>query len=134
MVLEVTNFHGGADAWIVSTDQYGNVLWERCYGGSAGDGPHKIIKINENSYYLLNSSWSHDGDVQNDRGGNFWVVKINSEGSILWENSYGGSINGESPVDAILMPDKGLLMMGRISSSGGDVTIITVIWMCGFAG
>ena len=129
----VTNYHGSTDAWIVNTDQYGNILWERCYGGSSDDGTHKIIKIDENCYYLLNSSWSHDGDVQNDRQGNFWIVKIDPQGNILWEDSYGGSLYGEEVTDAILMPDKGLLMMGRIRSTGGDVTThygYMDVWLC----
>ena len=129
----VSNFHGIADAWIVQTDFNGNVLWERCYGGSAGDGPKKIIKLNDSTFYLLNSSWSKDGDVQNGRDGNFWIVKINDTGEILWENSYGGSVIGEEVRDAILMPDDGLLMMGRISSIGGDITVHygdMDIWLC----
>lgn len=131
--LGVTDYHGKADAWIVNTDKFGNILWERCYGGSEGDGPHKIIKIDDNNYYLLNDSWSHDGDVLNGREGTFWVVKIDPEGNILWENSYGGSLYGEDVTDAILMPDKGLLMMGGIRSIGGDVTThygYMDVWLC----
>lgn len=40
----VTNYHGGADAWIVKTDSSGSIIWERSYGGSGGDGPEKITK------------------------------------------------------------------------------------------
>jgi len=129
----ISNYHGLGDPWVVCTDSVGNLLWERCYGGSDGDGPHKIIKINENFFYLLNYSVSTDGDVQNGRAGNFWVVKINASGDIIWENSYGGSVNGEEVRDAILMPDKGLLLMGRITSTGGDVTThygMADIWFC----
>lgn len=129
----VSNYHGSTEAWIVNTDSIGNIIWEKCYGGSGGDGPHKIIRINEQSYYLLNGSWSQDGDVQNGRGGNFWIVKINNSGAILWESSYGGSAHGEEVRDAILLPDKGLLMMGRISSTGGDVTTHygdMDVWLC----
>ena len=50
----ITNFHGISDAWIVNTDSVGNIIWEKCYGGSQGDNPLKIIKLNEDSYYLLN--------------------------------------------------------------------------------
>jgi hypothetical protein len=129
----VTNYHGSTEAWIVCTDSLGNIIWERCYGGSAGDKPHKIIRINEQLVYLLISSESHDGDVQNGRGGNFWIVKINNSGEILWESSYGGSTHGEEVRDAILLPDKGLLMMGQISSTGGDITTHygdMDVWLC----
>jgi len=129
----VSNYHSGADSWIVSTDQSGNILWERCYGGSNMDIPQKIVRINDHEYYLLNNASSTDGDIQNGRTGNFWIVKINDTGEILWENSYGGSIIGEEVRDAILLPDNGLLMMGRISSMGGDITTHygdMDIWLC----
>jgi len=129
----VTNYHGLGDIWIVNTDFNGNVLWERCYGGSAADGPKKIIKLNDSTFYLLNSSSSKDGDVLNGRDGNFWIVKINDTGEILWENSYGGSAMGDIPVDAILMPDNGLLMMGRFGLPGGDITTHygdMDVWLC----
>ena len=118
----VTNYHGSADTWIVRTDSIGNILWEKCYGGTKADSPEKIIRIDDNNFYLLSWSNSIDGDVQNGRAGNFWVVKINASGDILWECSYGGSVNGEEVRDAILLPDKGLVLMGRIWSTGGDVT------------
>ncbi len=129
----VTNFHGTTEAWIVRTDSIGNIIWERCYGGSNGEVPEKIINVDDTSFYLMNWSDSDDGDVQNGRGGEFWVVKTNNSGDIIWENSYGGTVIGEEPRDALLMPDKGLLLMGRITSSGGDVTDYygaADIWLC----
>ena len=129
----VTDYHGNVDAWIVSTDLSGNTLWERCYGGSDGDSPHKIININDSTYFLVNTSISNDGDHQNQRSGLFWIVKINAQGEILWENSYGGSSIGEEVRDAILMRDNGLLLMCRIGSTGGDVTTFygqMDIWFC----
>jgi hypothetical protein len=129
----VTNYHGAGDAWIVQTDFSGNVLWERCYGGSSADSPIKIIKITDSTFYLLNYTQSKDGDVLNDRDGKYWVVKINDTGDILWENSYGGSAMGDIPVDAILMPDNGLVMMGRFGLPGGDITVHygdMDVWLC----
>jgi hypothetical protein len=129
----ITNYHGDGDTWLVNTDDMGSILWERCYGGSGMDIPRKIISINDNLTYILINSTSIDGDIQNGRAGNFWIVKINDTGEILWENSYGGSIIGEEVRDAILLPDNGLLMMGRISSTGGDITTHygdMDIWLC----
>ena len=127
----ITNYHGITDAWIINTDSVGSVIWERCYGGSEGDGIHKIIPVDNNTFYLLNHSFSSDGDVQNGRPGNFWIVKINDTGDIIWENSYGN--RSCDPRDAILTPDGGLLMMGRIMYAGGDVSTWygrNDIWLC----
>ena len=127
----ITNYHGGADAWIVKTDITGNILWEKCYGGSLGEHINKIIPTDDNNYYLFGSSMSYDGDVLNSGPHGYWVVKIDTLGNILWENSYGNDRCDDR--DAILMPDGGLLMMGRIMEAGGDVSTyygVNDLWLC----
>ena len=127
----ITNYHDNTDAWIINTDSIGNVIWERCYGGSEGDGTIKIVPIDNTSFYLFSYSFSLDGDVQNGKSYNFWIVKINETGEIIWENSYGNrSCHAR---DALLTPDGGLLMMGRILYADGDVSTWygrNDIWFC----
>lgn len=132
----ITNYHGPkyGDAWIVHTDSVGNILWERCYGGSMGDGPRKIIPIDGERVYLLNGTDSRDGDVHNyiNEHADVWVVKINNTGDIIWENCYGGP-NVDEPKDALLTPDGGLLLMARISAAGGDISQhfgMGDVWLC----
>ena len=132
----ITNYHGPeyGDAWIVHTDSIGNVLWERCYGGSMGDAPRKIIPIDGERVYLLNGTDSRDGDVHNyiNEYADVWVVKINKTGVIIWEKCYGGP-NVDEPRDALLTPDGGLLLMARISAAGGDISQhygLGDVWIC----
>jgi len=130
----ITNYHGSADTWIINTDSIGNILWERCFGGSEGDGPDKVIPIDSNYIYLFNGTASRDGDVHNFTNEYYdnWVVKINKYGNIIWENCYGGP-NVDETKDAMLTPDGGLLMMSRISAAGGDITNhygSIDIWIC----
>lgn len=123
----ITNFHyspdGMADAWIIHSDSLGNIIWERCYGGSNGDSPIKIIPTSCQDVYLINSSGSTDGDVKsyNYGYGDFWIVKIDSTGNIIWEKCY-GSPNTDEVRDAIITPDGGLLVLGRITTAGGNVS------------
>jgi hypothetical protein len=131
--IGISNYHDKADVWIVNIDSSGDVLWERCYGGSQSDSPVKILKVDSNNFYLLNFSTSTDGDLQNEREGEIWVVKIDSSGSIIWEYSYGGSPSGELTQDAIITPDGGLLILTPIASSGGDISSFyggTDAWLC----
>ncbi len=129
----VSNFHDKGEAWIINTDNTGNIIWERCFGGNDGDWITKVITIDESSLYLFGGTTSDDGDIQSNRHGGMWVVKINEQGNILWENTYGGIIETEDPRDALLTPDGGLIMMCRIMGAGGDITEYfgsNDIWVC----
>ncbi|NCQ12369.1 MAG: hypothetical protein GW809_09575, partial [Bacteroidetes bacterium] len=84
-----------------------------------------------NEYYLFGGSESYDGDVLNTGPHGYWVVKIDSLGNILWENSYGNDKCWMR--DAELTPDGGLVMLGRISIAGGDVSTyygLNDLWLC----
>jgi hypothetical protein len=79
---DIAYLHGGQDYWIVSTDYYGNLLWEKTFGGSNGEHLLRIIKTNS-EYYLLGSSYSSDGDISNDpypESTDYWVVKTRQPG------------------------------------------------------
>jgi len=129
-----SNYHGGGDSWYVYIDTIGNIIWEKCYGGTGMDQPVKIVPINKNYYYLINLSTSIDGDVMCENNGeaDVWIAKIDTLGNIIWQNCYGGP-DFEFPRDAILTPDGGLLIMSRIFDGGGDITNFYGLydnWLC----
>ncbi len=72
------NYHGGGDIWLVETDTLGNLIWQKCYGGSDSDGPFKIVREND-FYYILAGTTSTDGDVQsaNNGGIDYATQKMN---------------------------------------------------------
>jgi hypothetical protein len=119
----LTNYHGSYDIWLVNTDSMGTILWEKCYGGSSAESPYKLIKKSEDEYFIFGLAGSTDGDVQSGNHGfaDLWVVKINGEGDIIWEKTY-GCIGHDNPRDMILTPDGGFVMIDRIGIGGGDVT------------
>lgn len=129
-----TNYHGEADIWVFRTDSLYNINWEKCYGGSSGEMPLKILNINDNEVYIFGSTASTDGDVQSGNNGfnDMWVVKINGQGDIIWENTY-GCTGYDDLRDMILTPDGGFVMIDRIGIGGGDVTNFYGsgdVWMC----
>jgi hypothetical protein len=89
----VQNNHGGDnDGWLIRLGPTGNILWQRTYGGSNKDELYDISPTADGGYLLTGLTNSTDGDVQANYGGiDFWVVKTDSLGQIMWENSYGGS-------------------------------------------
>lgn len=130
----VTNYHGSADIWLIRTDSLHNILWEKCYGGSDADNPHKIVPITDSTFYILGSTYSVDGDVLSGNYGfnDVWVIKVNGQGNILWEKTYGTPYYDDMR-DLVITPDGGFVFINRIGSEGGDVSQyfgFGDIWMC----
>jgi len=130
----VSNYHGSYDIWLVRTDSVGTLLWEKCYGGSSSETPFKLIKKSEDEYFIFGHAGSMDGDVQSGNNGfsDLWVVKINGQGIIQWEQTYGCE-GFDTARDMILTPDGGFVMIDRIGIGGGDVSQFYGIGDCWMA-
>ena len=122
---DISYNHGEGDGWLIKTDNIGNILWEKTYGGSNGEYFMRILPTSGNNYYLLGSSASSDGDITNDPypgSIDYWVVKIDSSGNILWERILGGGILDQLWTGTIT-DDGGIVAFGWTGSQDGDVTV-----------
>lgn len=91
---DVSKSFGNGDIWVFKINDTGHVLWEHSYGGTGYEYGARIALKNDNGFYLACQSKSNDKDVSNNYGGfDFWILSIDSIGRILWEKSYGGSMN-----------------------------------------
>lgn len=121
-----TNYHGSGDAWVLSLDHKGKIIWEKCYGGSAGANALGIFKaIGQDAYYVFGKSSSSDGDVSNHPYpgvSSLWVIKIDLSGNILWDQILG--YGAPFPYHHYGCPTKdgGFICGGNIAWSGGDVS------------
>lgn len=113
---------GSLDAWIIRTDNAGNILWQKCYGGSGSEKFQSICKTMDGGYVLVGTSNSNDGDVTGVHGsGDFWVVKIDSAGTIKWQKALGGTLS-ETGRSIQQTSDGGYMVAGITLSNNGDVT------------
>ncbi len=91
---EKTNIcKGGADFWILEIDNQGTILWQKTIGGSDGDLLYKAIKTID-GYMFGGESYSDISfdKTQNSRGINdYWIIKTDNSGAILWDKTYGGT-------------------------------------------
>lgn len=60
---DISFYNGIIDGWLIRTDSTGNIIWEKTYGGSSGDGFRRIFPDNSGNYILVGGSASSDGDV-----------------------------------------------------------------------
>lgn len=121
---DITENKGGRDYWIVKTDQNGNILWQKTIGGSRWDSAFSAQETSDYGYIIIGNSQSDDGDVTQHHGSttydDIWVVKLNSQGDILWEKSLGGSLNDYSHSIQQTF-DGGYILVGVSFSNDGDV-------------
>lgn len=121
---DVTGNHGNSDLWIVKLNSVGDLLWQRCYGGSGseGEGRPSIKQMPNGDFVFACSSYSSDGDASNNHGlDDYWVVRIDSIGNIIWEKSFGGS-EWDHPASIVATSDNGCAVLGQTNSLDGDVT------------
>jgi hypothetical protein len=76
--------NGEGDAWLVNVDTDGVTQWEKTYGGNATDWPNTLIETSDGGYLFAGTTASV-GSAKNDG----WLVKIDTEGTIQWEQTYG---------------------------------------------
>ncbi|AFL81151.1 hypothetical protein Aeqsu_1668 [Aequorivita sublithincola DSM 14238] len=115
--------NGDADIWILKLDSNGTILWQNSIGGSSGDYTNAISLANDGGYIINTSSISNiSGDKsENSIGGlDYWVVKLNPDGTVQWENTIGG-INDDAGFGVIPTMDGGYLAGGQSNSpASGD--------------
>ena len=84
--------HAGGDVWAVKLSAVGNFEWSKYFGGSFTDTAFGVEKTADNCFIIVGSSDSDDVDISDNKGSyDFWVLKISSSGTLLWEKSFGGT-------------------------------------------
>ena len=120
------NSRGESDYWVLKLDENGTIQWQRTLGGNDEEFLSTAIQTSDGGYMLGGVSKSDiSGDkTENSRGNNdFWVLKLDSSGNIIWQKTIGGS---EADVLASLVEtdDGGYLLTGDSRSSiSGDRTV-----------
>ena len=120
--IDVSGNHGNIDFWIVKLYAGGTIQWQKCLGGSNDDVAFAIQQTSDGGYVVAGFSNSNDGDVTNNHGNlDYWVVKLDSSGSIQWQKSLGGSA-ADFLFFVMQTLDGGYILGGDTDSNDGDIT------------
>jgi hypothetical protein len=116
--------HGSADSWIVKLDATGNIIWNRLYGANGSDNLIAIRQTIDGGY--IAGGWSYssaNGDVTGVNHGqsDYWIVKLDATGNIIWNKLYGGTqLDRLNSMEQTL--DGGYILAGSTySPADGDV-------------
>jgi hypothetical protein len=88
------NTRGSFDYWIVKLNSSGSIEWDKTIGGSSVEELHSISQTSDGGYILGGSSFSNiSGEkTENSKGeSDYWIIKLNTFGRIVWDKTIGGS-------------------------------------------
>lgn len=129
---------GGYDIWIMKTDNSGNMIWQKTYGGPSGDYGQQIKQTNDGGFILIGNTLSYS------LGNNYdvWVIKIDGNGNLQWQKIFAGQYYDE--VKSInLTSEDGYIICGISQSFGstdGDSWLFkldrdgNIIWQKNYGG
>ena len=110
------------DGWVVKLDKNGDTLWQKKLGGSGEDVGNAVTAAPNGTYVMAGSTISSDGDVSSHNGGDdVWIVKLDGNGNILWQKTFGGS-QVEAASSIVSTSDGGFIVAGYTYSNDGDVS------------
>lgn len=129
---DVSGHHGSLaeeDVWVMKVDSLGGFEWQISLGGTSADIGQGVRSTSDGGYIVIAETYSDDGDVTGYHppvipptvGGDFWLVKLDAAGNILWEQAFGGEAY-DVPYGVTETYDGNYVVVGRTNSNDGDVS------------
>jgi uncharacterized delta-60 repeat protein len=103
---------GSNDAWVFKLNSTGSIVWQNSYGGIYYDDAASIQQTADGGYIVAGTTYSFGAQT-----GDFWLLKLNSGGSIAWQKTYGGSGDDEA-YSVRQTSDGGYIVAGTTNSFG----------------
>lgn len=116
------NRHGIGEFWCHKLDANGNLEWRNYFGGTNNDRAYDVVQANDGGFVVAGFSESNDFDISDSKGSyDYWVVKLNTVGELIWDKSLGGSEIDQAR-SIIKTDDNAYIIAGNSFSTDGDIT------------
>ena len=120
--VDISGNIGTYDFWVIRVSVNGEILWEKNYGGTQIENVYAASKTTDGNFLLFGDTRSDDVDVTSDFGkADIWGIKINEQGALLSQQSYGGS-EFETAKHITNLSNGNYLITGNTRSIDGDFT------------
>ena len=112
---------GYTDIWILKLNFYGEIEWQKTYGGSHEEEAYSIQQTVDGGYIVAGFTSGFGAGVSD-----YWILKLNFDGSIEWQKTYGSSKN-ERASYVRQTSDWGYIVAGNTESFGAGASDIWVL-------
>jgi parallel beta-helix repeat protein len=101
-------------ALLIRVSSYGQLLWSKAFGKHGQINFFRsVVQTSDGGYALAGTTSDGAG------GSDFWLVKTNSLGELIWSKTYGG-LNGDDANSVVQTSDGGYAIAGNTNSFGAD--------------
>ncbi len=112
---------GGYDFWLMRTDEEGDSLWSRTFGGEGRDWCLSVVQTADGGFALAGVTFSFGVG-----GGDFWLVRTDEEGDSLWSKTFGGE--GHDECNSIIpTAGGGFALAGYTGSFGAGLADVWLV-------
>lgn len=119
---QVGDNHGDFDGIVAKLSPSGTLSWVKSYGGTGLDFFADLVVEPDNSYTVIGNTGSNNGQVTGNKGiFDVWLVRVNSDGNLVWQKTYGGSALDEG-LGLVKTGDGEYAATGITISNDGDVS------------
>ncbi len=108
---------GDRGLWVIRTDNSGNQLWLRQFGGTGNDFGNGIATTADGGMIVAGSTESSGAG-----GSDLFLVKLNAGGDSLWSRVYGGT-GTDRGVTVQQTRDNGYIVIGSQTGTGSNTNI-----------
>jgi len=109
-----TSFTTNFDAWLIKTDENGNVEWNKTYGDNDDEACYCVRQI-QDGYILVGTKHISE------KISHIWLIKTDENGNVEWNKTYGDNACGRYIEQT---QDGGYIIMGNIYDEGCKIWLI----------
>ena len=87
-VADTKSYGNGAwDIWLIKTDENGDTLWTKTFGGQYEERGQSVQQTSDGGYIILGTT-----ETYADEGYDIWMIKTDLNGNELWSKNYNGDL------------------------------------------
>lgn len=123
---------GFEDGFIAKVNLQGDLLWIESFGGSSMDKLFDLEILDNGDIIAVGYALSEDIAFNNSVAKgmlDIWVIKLTSNGELVWQNSYGGS-DDDFAYNITINTEGKLLIAGGSDSMDGQIGYTMGEWDC----